>query len=335
MQGNPKKISITSLLLSFYIYSLLTSCSITRYKYTDIQVLHPSSINLPTNIKKFHIIDPCNGQRFYSYNLIKCLNHTIFDSVLKQSFEQSPTFKNIPFVIQNYNELNNEMRNEPSGKHILLKLRCIVNIDTSDFGRDIKYYHDDAFEDAPTIYYEYVLDGHYVIKYKLKIELSDFKTERDFDTFEYADSICFQRSSDIRNDHENITNLLIEIEKVAATKYANHIASYWTTDQRMLYYNSSKLMKIAFQRFNEDDLEAAITLWKEVYKKDKSKLGALAAYNLGLAYEMQDDLEECESWLLKSKQIQRTVLVDNYLNLISKRKSERDILDKIVPLWNY
>jgi hypothetical protein len=332
MQQNPNRFGVSKLLLSFCICLLLTSCSITRYRFTDIQVLNPGSIILPTNINKLHIIDPCNGQSFNSYNLIKCLNHTIFDSVLKQSFEQSPTFKNIPVVIQNNKELNNEMGKEPSGKHILLNLRCFVTIDTSDFARHMEYYSDGAYEDEPILYSKLVLDGHYKIKYKLKVELTDFTTKRVFDTFEYADSNYCQRSTGIKNDRENVTNLLIETGKVAATKYANHLASHWTTDQRMIYYNSNKLMKIAFQRFNEDDLEAAITLWKEVYKKENTKLKALAAFNLGLAYEILDDLEECENWLLKSRQFKRTTQVDNYLNRIIKRKSERELLDKIFPL---
>jgi tetratricopeptide (TPR) repeat protein len=117
---------------------------------------------------------------------------------------------------------------------------------------------------------------------------------------------------------------------VAAERYANHIASYWTTDQRMFYYNSSKLMKIANQRFDENDMDGAITLWQEVYKKESTTLKALAAYNLGLAYEMLDNLDECESWLLKSKAIKRYAPVYNYLSIIRKRKTEHEKLDKML-----
>jgi len=170
--------------LSSFIFLMLLSCSITWHKHVYIQVLNPSDIILPVNINKIHILNPCHQQIFENRIESKCLNHTIFDSILKQSFEQSPTFKNTAFVIQNEKEINSELRSKPSGKHVLLTLNYYIEIDTSDFESHAEYY----CVGDPDDYILIKNDGNYKLKYDSKVELTDFTTKKVFDTFEYADS---------------------------------------------------------------------------------------------------------------------------------------------------
>jgi tetratricopeptide (TPR) repeat protein len=299
-------------LLIIVFFAFLISCSSTSYKYINIQVLNPSDTMLPVNTSKLHIVDPC-GQKESKNICIKDLNQSVFDTTLKQNIEQSPSFKNITIAIQKEGEIKEEMKNKPSGLHVLLTSNYNVKVDTSDF------------ENRAYTYF-----GNYILTYHAKVELSDLKTRKPYDTFQYADSFSWPRqNSQGFLIKRKLTDLLAETEYIAAIRYANHIASYWTTDQRMYYYSSSHLMDIANTRFEENDLDGAITLWKEVYAKENTKLKAFAAYNLGLAYEMLDDLNECESWLLKSKQIKRYAPVYNYLSIIKKRKTQHAHLDQM------
>jgi hypothetical protein len=82
--------------------ALLYSCSITSYKYIDIQVLNPSDTTLPANTSQLHIVDNCNGQKMGTAygNLCNNNNQSVFDTTLVWFFEVSPTFKNIKTVIQ-------------------------------------------------------------------------------------------------------------------------------------------------------------------------------------------------------------------------------------------
>jgi tetratricopeptide (TPR) repeat protein len=98
----------------------------------------------------------------------------------------------------------------------------------------------------------------------------------------------------------------------------------------MYYYNSGSLMQLGYNHFNENDLEGALTYWKNAFEKGNVTTKALAAYDIGLVYEMLDDLDECERWLLKSKELKKYPPVYNYLNIIKKRKTDHLKLDKML-----
>ena len=308
------------LLFKFFLGSwvlTLISCSVTTYKYINIQVLSPSDTMLPSNTTKLHILDNCSLQKNDSTfgNLcVKGKNQSLFDTTLVWILEESPSFKYIPIVIQTENELKSEMKNNPEKGHVVLTSEYRVKIDTSDF-----------------VYNPYSYYGNYVVTLKLKVDLSDARTLKPYDSYKFYDSLSWPRqNAQGKKNPTKITDLFAYAENMAAEKYADHIGSYWNTEKRMYYYNSGSLMQLGYNHFNENDLEGALTYWKNAFEKGNVTTKALAAYDIGLVYEMLDDLDECERWLLKSKELKKYPPVYNYLNIIKKRKTDHLKLDKML-----
>jgi len=303
------------------LLTLSVSCSV-RYASITLQVLNPGDTILPSNTTKLHILDKCEGKKIENTGIcVNGKNETIFDTTLARIFLESPTFKNIPFAVQKVSEFKNEMKNTSAPGHVLLTSDYKVEVDA--IIGDIPYY----------IFLEHSQPNEYVLTYKLKVELWDAKTLQRINSYEYRDSDSFDWEEQVvrgRTVRLNVNDLLAYTEIAAAQKYAGHIATFWTTEERMLYSYPDSLMVLGYNRLQKDDLEGAISSWKTAYETRKVKIKAYAAYNIALAYEMLDNLEECERWLLKSKQMRRYLPVVDYLKIIKARKLDKLRLDRML-----
>jgi hypothetical protein len=272
---------------------------------------------LPANTIKLHILTNCGLQKSdstFGNMCVKGKNQSLFDTTVVWILEESPSFKYIETVIQTPNELYGEMKNNTEKGHVVLTSEFRAKIDTSDF-----------------VYSPYSFYGNDVITYKLKVDISDARTLKAYDSYRFSDSLSWPRQTvQGKKIPIRIADLFAYAENAAAEKYADHIGTYWTSEKRMYYYNSGSLMQPGYNHFNENDPEGALTCWKNAFEKGNITTKALAAYNIGLVYEMLDDLNECERWLLKSKELKKYSPVYNYLNIIKKRKTDRLKLDKML-----
>ena len=119
----------------FFLASGLTSCISSRF--IDIQVLNPSSVELPSNIT-LHIVEPQNVDSEYRILLrdtslnqsyfCKLLIHN-FDSTIVNHLEESPMFGNSKIVFQSEREFQKEMATQALAEN---KNHVLMSIDKLD-----------------------------------------------------------------------------------------------------------------------------------------------------------------------------------------------------------
>jgi hypothetical protein len=293
-----------------YIYllgMLLTSCSVTKYKYIEVQVLNPSDTMLPRNTAKLHIL--CQGKKY----------KTVFDTTLASCFKESPTFKSLPFVVQNEWEYLRDTARYSEGHVLLASSFHFVNYNHS---KEYSYeFNLDNFSNS--FLTSDVISYYYTLTIALKVNLYEIKSFKLYDT--YVDTFSIHLVPLLYRVKLNTD--LIQIE--AAQRYARHIAAHWNSEERLIYC-ADKLLQPGYTCFNHSNLEGAIARWENVYEVGAKRTKAMAAYNIALAYEMLDNLDESEHWLLKSKEKKKYRTVKNYLNIIKERKLERIQLDKLL-----
>jgi hypothetical protein len=230
-----------------------------------------------------------------------------FNLTLKKSLEQSPLFKDIPISIEKRNDLNNLNYNEQKNNLVLTyKFRMII--DTSC----IKSYNSSFYENDLGDYFLYSL---------FHIELSDFVTKEVYDSYKLSDTMVWPKQNSY--EHGMPTEAIIEAGKATAEKYACRIAPHWTTEERIIYYRNNRKIRNGYECFVQNDLEGAIKAWDKLYTIGTRPLAATAAYNIALVYEIQDNLDSCESWLTKSIKLKRYKQSQRYLERIMDRKLER------------
>jgi hypothetical protein len=313
----------SSWVIVFLLGYFLSSC--VSYRYIDLQVLNPGTIKLSHHVEELHIIDP---QKRGDYDIVikdttkrmdeyyKIYIQT-FDSLLKTQLENSPFFEDSKVVIQNEKSFQAEMKNispREKDKHLLVSIAKLSLIDSIK----PKTY----FIDFDVRYNYYSL---YSIYYLFKIELINTGNSRYEDTFSFHDTLTWTGGGDYKRIAESeipsTAEAIRETAKNAAEKYANRIAAYWSTEERMLFYNNNKYMRMGYQYFNRNDLDNAIKSWKYLYEAGTPLLASIAAHNIGLAYEMLDDFTNSELWLDNSLKSKWHIQTEEYLDRIKQRRA--------------
>lgn len=116
----------------------------------------------------------------------------------------------------------------------------------------------------------------------------------------------------------------------SGVKLGEHISPSWNTKTRFLinceYYDFQNA--IIYAKNNQWD--KAIELWKKYPYGKKKRLAAYAAYNLAIASETMDLIDVALEWAAKSYLLKKDDYVKKYIELLERRKSEKqNIIKKI------
>lgn len=127
-------------------------------------------------------------------------------------------------------------------------------------------------------------------------------------TINASDSIFWEEfgstESYVRSHLIGDKNMIAEASEFAGTVPLKYILPYWKTGKRYLYTNGSVNMRDATVYVRENAWNKAFKLWDEAYQSTKSeKKQMYAALNIALYYEMQDSIEEAETWAIKAQEL--------------------------------
>jgi hypothetical protein len=293
---------------------LLSSC--VSYRYIDIQVLNPASIKIPSKITRLYIVDGTKKLDTVDYTKdsvtvnLSNLPLESFGSTLKSKLEQTLLFKRTSILVRNTQQIRNDLKNKTIAERksiAVVYVRYRIVVDTSQLDN---YYSD---------YY-----GNYIFYTLFKLELSNIGTNEVYDSYKPGDTLVWART----RERGIPSKALLEVGRIAAEKYARRIAPYWKTEERVLFYKGNRAMRKGYELFEQNNLEGAMASWKHLYDIGTRPLAGAAAYNIALIYEMLDDLDSCEAWLVKSIASKKYELSAKYLELIQKRKLNNASIDK-------
>lgn len=135
----------------------------------------------------------------------------------------------------------------------------------------------------------------------------------------------YQRNAQIP---PRITALKIA-SQMAGENYAKRFFASWQTVNRMYSIPPLPDFDAADQYVQKGEWDNAILLWRRYTDEDNGKMAINARYNLALAYEMKDDLDTAEKWLIAAQQLATSYrskedlkMIILYRNIIAKRKNE-------------
>lgn len=111
----------------------------------------------------------------------------------------------------------------------------------------------------------------------------------------------------------------------AGTVPVRQLLPYWKTADRYLFTSGSVNMRDAAIYAKEKNWKEAIRLWEQVYENKKGKQKMYAAYNLALAYELQDSIGTSLEWARKAQT--EAIKVDK----VEEKKSAEGVYAEDVP----
>jgi len=121
---------------------------------------------------------------------------------------------------------------------------------------------------------------------------------------------------------------LVEVSYNTGKSFAHDLVPLYFWEQRMMYIGKKGGMKIGSRQALTRDWEGALKTWKDEYESNpKSKIRARAAYNVALAYEVLNDLQNAKAWVQKSYVEGGKSEALEYSNILEKRIREFGILE--------
>jgi len=117
--------------------------------------------------------------------------------------------------------------------------------------------------------------------------------------------------------------------QMAGENYAKRFFASWQTVNRMYSIPPLPDFAAADEYVQKGEWDNAILLWRRYADDDNGKMAINARYNLALAYEMKDDLDTAEKWLIAAQQLATSYrskedlrMIILYRKLIEKRKKD-------------
>ena len=117
--------------------------------------------------------------------------------------------------------------------------------------------------------------------------------------------------------------------QMAGENYAKRFFASWQTVNRMYSIPPLPDFAEADVYVQKGEWDNAILLWRRYADDSNGKMAINARYNLALAYEMKDELDTAEQWLIAAQQLatayrskEELKMILQYRTVLSKRKKD-------------
>lgn len=114
----------------------------------------------------------------------------------------------------------------------------------------------------------------------------------------------------------------------AGVTYGLRIAPYWKEEVRRIHTPGHIDMQIAKRWAKKGQWKKAMEIWAFHANNPQSRLQTMATYNMAVAYETLDMLDEALLWAKKAYDMEKTNRHKNYVEQIQQRMEIKETLEK-------
>ncbi len=324
------------------ILLLLIASSCTVYKDYPIDILSPAEVDLANNIQNIAVLSanfrPMRDTSMYYYSDYEKVNlssetqnllHMMMTSRSLKSFSQAVSlnerFANIEVMPYNYVPLH-------FGDSLLAFTPAYIK-------EICDAYHVDAVVVLEVLSFKYSEFGTVYRSSPETNEVSTIALWRIYNPTNNAfldqkimiDTV-FWNSNEDTWETLNAPNMNIACgiaAEIAGENYAKRITSNWEKVNRMYLVPPLEDFKKADGYLNEGKWENAIQLWGKYTDKKYGKLAIHANYNMALAYEMKDEIDQALKYINKSleqvislRSNKDIMMVSKYQMVLNERKAD-------------
>lgn len=329
---------------------LLTSCTI--YKEYPIEIYKPGEVSLPAEAKTIALVSrnfkyPADTlQQYYQadYNLKKenrfsarAIDSLAITSALGglssalQSGEKSANIKQLPYgYIQPHKGEKLPVFSMDAVNEISNETRADVLISLETFSCFYSTFSSSVSESPAS---EVITAGVWSV--------IDTKLRKVIDHKQMIDTIYWNEYDEQTGRKTTLPPRIDAIKtaaQMAGESFANRLAPSWQQTSRMFILPPVEDFRLAAQNFTEGKWEDAIKIWS-VYAPEKyGKLSIAAMYNIALALEMGDQIDEALTMIVKAETLAKSWRSSNdlktvglYKKILSQRKAELKRIEQQTP----
>ena len=150
------------------------------------------------------------------------------------------------------------------------------------------------------------------------------KTEQIITRFEFADTVKIM--GDLMSFE--VPDMLYESCYLAGQRTGKRLSPYWQNVSRILYSGPGKDLKDAAEFAGKNHWYKASLIWNELIEHRNTKIASRAAFNLALAFEQDDELDQANLWIAYSDSISTNKQTLSYRKILDTRLKNKTFLEE-------
>ena len=297
--------STKQVVFSFWIGLVFASCS--SLSTIPIEVMQPANYSVPPDIISVLVVDNSYPSISDSANRVEILGkESVIDSVSVSDFglraaesmafslDERAFFDSVFVHPVSFNRPKGGIPLPDLSLESIDSLLNIYNANAIISLEDFRYNSLIKVEEYPESYYV-TLDAIGTLFWKF-YDADGYI----LDTYLQRDSIFWDNI--VPKNHNSaiiIPELRDALETLAdfmGSNYPNRVAPSWKSEQRFFFISGHHLFSRATDLAKVNNWGEAAKVWYYVYENGNLKQKAMAAFNLGLSFEMRGDFSEAMAW---------------------------------------
>ncbi len=263
---------------SLVLILLFASCSTSRLKYTQIDLLRPAKVTFDAKIKRVLVVDD-EGKRDYSKFIRDSIPYFCVASVA-ENLQMKSFFHSVQLAKEN---TKGKLKNDVT----LIKSLC-------------KKYNVDAIISLSSIGCNYDKVTNSWENYaSLDMKLSTFWNVYTADKslskeLFFTDDFSWEVSIEDLKKLPNVKDAYVDASILTGANVVERLIPSWEKQDRYFFYSKDKKMKQAMDEVVKKDWQKAISIWSKVAsnKSSSAKLKYHAHNNTAIAYEILGDINK-------------------------------------------
>jgi len=287
-----------------YIICLVFLASCASYNTLDIDILKPSSYQIPSDINSIVLINnspeqaPSTGHSSYKQDITDY--PTKIRKLSTDSIQVDSTCTNLLYSMSNQLSTSMLFSEVTLGRKAFLPHVNVLNIDRAfqDYPADAMLVLESlTYQDKLTLFYY-----RYYDTYESELEVIThsiwtlyFDKEKNITPFRFivSDTLYWDQNYVERSE------CVIEAVWHNAEKAAQYICPYWISVNRIYHTGKGSIYRNIDKNIQKNAWDKAAKQWILLFngEKKKSLKKARMAYNMALFFEINNDLETAREWL--------------------------------------
>ncbi len=323
----PDLVSYLRSLLFLFVFS---ACSTERIY---ISVLQPAEVSVPSTIQKVSLFPgggfPSPVGKYDSIQHVKLIGDCNYNKVKRGYMEgvyeiisQSPRFKKVVLSDTVYEKFLTE------GTISLKQLQEICDHDSTDtilllkkaITQDVLSYFTE--DDYCSLHYQLITSTKWCF-YQPSSKLSS-EDLLFTDVNDYEQEITCEHLSPLRN----VEGMLYDACTQTGKRFGEKICPSWSDGiQRIIFSGPGKSLKKACFLATHNQWNQAAAIWNDLSDSPNRNRSAHASYNMALAWERDDDLNQALEWAGYADSLKSTKSTKAYIIILDQRirlKAELD-----------
>jgi hypothetical protein len=151
-------------------------------------------------------------------------------------------------------------------------------------------------------------------------------THQQLGSYTYYDTVSV--APELFLDPGNLADVLYQNCYIMGMEFGKKVSPYWQEVERIMYAGPGRELRKAMAYTAKEEWVDAGAIWDKLAESEHPKQAYRAAFNLALAYERDDVLDQAILWIAYADSLHSTAASSAYKKILEARLKAKPLLDQ-------